>query len=71
MRVYASLCAGILAKAHARSGDAVAISSYLGRSDKFDRALATFADHYADQNERGYASLKAAIEAGRIEAQSR
>jgi uncharacterized protein (DUF2252 family) len=71
MRVYASLCAGILARAHARSGDAVAISSYLGRSDKFDRALATFAEHYADQNERDYVSLKAAIEAGRIEAQSR
>jgi uncharacterized protein (DUF2252 family) len=67
MRVYARLCARILARAHARSGDAVAISSYLGRSGKFDRALATFAEHYADQNERDYASVKAAADAGRIE----
>ena len=70
MRVYAQLCAGILARAHARSGDAVAISSYLGRSDKFDRGLATFAETYADQNERDYASLKAAADAGQIEVQS-
>jgi hypothetical protein len=70
VRVYAQLCAGILARAHARSGDAVAISSYLGRSDKFDRGLATFAETYADQNERDYASLKAAADAGQIEVQS-
>jgi hypothetical protein len=63
--------AGILARAHTRSGDAVAISSYPGRSNNFDRALATFAEHYADQNERDYALLKAAVDAGRIEGQSR
>jgi uncharacterized protein (DUF2252 family) len=67
MRVYAEICAGLLARAHARSGDAVAISSYLGRGDKFDRALATFAEQYADQNERDYAALMAAAESGRID----
>jgi uncharacterized protein (DUF2252 family) len=69
MRVYAQVCAQTLARAHARSGDAVAISSYLGQSDIFDQALATFAEHYADQNERDYASLRAAADAGRIEVQ--
>ena len=57
MRVYAELCGWTLARAHARSGDRVAIASYLGRSDIFDRALATFAEAYADQNERDYDAL--------------
>ena len=52
MTVYAELCGRTLAKAHARSGDAIAIASYLGSGDSFDRALASFAERYADQNER-------------------
>jgi thiamine monophosphate kinase len=70
MEVYAQLCGQTLARAHARSGDAVAISSYLGTSDAFDRALAAFAEAYADQNERDYAALKAAADSGRIEVQT-
>jgi uncharacterized protein (DUF2252 family) len=65
---YAALCARSIARAHARSGDAVAISAYLGTSDKFDGAIADFADEYADQNARDYAEFKAAIADGRIEA---
>ena len=60
------MCAATLARAHARSGDAIAISSYLGRSEGFHRALATFAELYADQNERDYEALKAAADAGKI-----
>ena len=52
MTIYAHLCGQALAKAHARSGDAIAIASYLGGGDSFDRALATFGEAYADQNER-------------------
>ncbi len=70
MAAYAQLCGRALARAHARSGDAVAISAYLGTSDAFDRALASFAESYADQNERDYAALKAAVDSGRIEAQT-
>ena len=70
MKAYAQLCGQTMARAHARSGDAAAISSYLGTSDVFDRALATFAETYADQNERDYAALKEAAESGRIEAQA-
>ena len=70
MEAYAELCGQTLARAHARSGDAVAISSYLGTSDAFDRALAVFAEAYADQNERDYAALKAAADSGRIDVQT-
>ena len=62
------MCGWTLAHAHARSGDAVAIASYLGAADTFDRALATFAEAYADQNERDFAAFGAAIDSGRIEA---
>jgi uncharacterized protein (DUF2252 family) len=70
MTVYAELCGRTLAKAHARSGDSIAIASYLGAGDKFDRALASFAEHYADQNERDYYALKDAVESGRIAAET-
>ena len=70
MEAYAKLCGQTLARAHARSGDSVAISAYLGTSDAFDRALAVFAEAYADQNERDYAALKAAADSGRIEVQT-
>ena len=70
LNFYAQICGWSLAKAHARSGDAVAISSYLGTSDVFDQAMAAFAEAYADQNERDYDALKQAVESGRITAQS-
>jgi len=70
MEFYARLCGWALAKAHARSGDAVAIASYLGTSDVFDKALASFAETYADQNERDYDALKQAVESGRVEAET-
>jgi hypothetical protein len=56
------------ARAHARSGDAIAISSYLGKGDAFDRAMASFAMWYADQNEQDYKALQAAEKSGRITA---
>jgi uncharacterized protein (DUF2252 family) len=68
MTVYATVCGWTLARAHARSGDAVAIASYLGAAGTFDRALASFAERYADQNERDYAALRNAAESGRITA---
>ena len=63
---YGTLCGWSLARAHARTGDAVAISAYLGTSDTFDGAIADFAETYADVNERDHAAYRAAIEAGRI-----
>jgi len=70
MAIYAQLCGHTLARAHARSGDAVAIAAYLGTSGTFDQALATFAEAYADQNERDYAAFKEAADSGRINAQT-
>ena len=70
MTVYAELCGRALAKAHARSGDAIAIASYLGAGDSFDRALASFAEAYADQNERDYRALQDAVAAGRVAAET-
>jgi hypothetical protein len=67
---YAELCGVTLARAHARSGDPVAIASYLGAGDVFDRALASFAEAYADQNERDYEALGAAVRSGRIAAET-
>jgi uncharacterized protein (DUF2252 family) len=65
---YAQLCGWTLARAHARSGDRFAIAGYLGKSDKFDRALAAYAEAYADRNEADHAALSAAVADGRIEA---
>jgi uncharacterized protein (DUF2252 family) len=70
MTAYAQLCGRALAKAHARSGDAIAIASYLGAGDRFDRALASFAESYADQNERDFRALRDAVAAGRVRAAS-
>ena len=67
LTTYAEICGTTLAHAHARSGDRIAIASYLGKSDTFDNAIAGFAETYADQNERDYEALKAAADAGRIE----
>jgi uncharacterized protein (DUF2252 family) len=66
--LYAGLCGWALARAHARSGDRVQIAAYLGKSDRFDRAVADFAVAYADQNERDHAALCAAVASGRLPA---
>ena len=63
---YGGLCGWALARAHARSGDAVAISAYLGTSDTFDGAIADFAEAYADVNAKDHAAYLAAIEAGKV-----
>jgi hypothetical protein len=68
MALYARACAWTLARAHARSGDSIAIAAYLGSSDVFDRAIAAFAEAYADQNERDHAALLEAVAAGRVKA---
>ena len=68
MAAFARLCGWTLARAHARSGDPVAIASYLGTGDVFDDAIATFAERYADQNEEDFREFRAAIASGRIEA---
>ena len=70
MRIYAEMCAWTLARAHARSGDPVAIAAYLGKKDAFDRAIAVFATAYADRNERDYELLTEAVASGRLEAQT-
>jgi hypothetical protein len=68
LELYAQACGWTLARAHARSGDRIAIATYLGKGDTFDRALADFSVAYADQNERDYATLVEAVKDGRIEA---
>jgi uncharacterized protein (DUF2252 family) len=67
LEIYGDVCGFLLARAHARSGDRVAIASYLGKGDTFDQALLEFASAYADQNERDYAVLREAVDNGRIE----
>ena len=67
LRDYAIICGWALARAHAKAGgEAAMIAGYLGRGDVFDRAVVAFAHGYADQNERDYAALQAAVKAGRI-----
>ena len=68
LAVYARMCGWTLARGHARSGDRVAIASYLGKQDTFDQAIAEFAVAYADQTEKDHAALRAAIDDGRIQA---
>ena len=68
MTFYARLCGWTLARAHARSGDRVALAAYLGGSAKFDQAIAEFAETYADQNERDYAAFQAAVKDGKAQA---
>ena len=67
---YGELCGGTLARAHARSTDRIAVASYLGKGDTFDRALLAFSIAYADQNERDYNRLSAAVKEGKIKAES-
>ncbi|MEU6918112.1 DUF2252 domain-containing protein [Streptomyces olindensis] len=66
LRLFARLCGASLARAHARSGDPIAIAAYLGGGDRFDRALTAFAQSYADRNERDFEALGAAARSGRI-----
>jgi uncharacterized protein (DUF2252 family) len=70
MAMVGRLCGWTLARAHARSGDRIAIAAYLGSSDSFDRAIAAFARAYAERNERDYDALKAAAAAGRVSVES-
>ena len=65
---YGRQCGWTLARAHARSGDPVAIAAYLGKSDKFDTAMTDFSERYADQNERDYEAFAAAVKSGRLAA---
>jgi uncharacterized protein (DUF2252 family) len=65
---YAGICGWTLARAHARSGDPIAIAAYLGKGDTFDRSITDFAERYADQNERDYQAFAKAIRSGRLEA---
>jgi hypothetical protein len=65
---YAGICGWSLARAHARSGDPIAIAAYLGSSDQFDRSIADFSQRYADQNELDYQAFAKAIRSGRLEA---
>jgi uncharacterized protein (DUF2252 family) len=68
--LYSRICGATLARAHARWGDRIAIASYLGKTDTFDQAIADFSAAYADQNERDYAAFAAAVDSGRLIAQT-
>ncbi|QES46680.1 DUF2252 domain-containing protein [Streptomyces venezuelae] len=68
LRTFGEICGLTLARAHARSGDRIAIAAYLGRSESFDRAVTAFAEAYADQNERDHQALVDAVRAGRLPA---
>ena len=70
MAAYGRMCGWTLARAHARSGDRVAIAAYLGKGSNFDRALVRFSRAYAEQNERDYQALVAAVNSGRITAET-
>jgi hypothetical protein len=68
LSVYARICGWTLARAHARSGDPVAIAAYLGKRDTFDQAITDFSQRYADQNERDYQAFADAVRTGRLQA---
>ncbi len=70
LRIYAGFCGWTLARAHARSGDAIALAGYLGKSDDFDHAITDFSERYADQNDLDYKSFCTAVESGRLVATS-
>jgi uncharacterized protein (DUF2252 family) len=69
LKVYGELCAHTLARAHARSGDRIALAAYLGNNSSFEKALTRFAESYADQNERDYEAFAAACKSGRLHAE--
>jgi uncharacterized protein (DUF2252 family) len=68
LRYYAQICGWTLARAHARSGDPVAMAAYLGRDDAFDRSITDFSERYADQNEQDYGEFVKAVRSGRLAA---
>jgi uncharacterized protein (DUF2252 family) len=68
LKFYAGICGWTLARAHARSGDPIAIAEYLGEGDQFDRSINDFAERYAEQNERDYRAFTEAVRSGRLEA---
>jgi NAD(P)H-dependent flavin oxidoreductase YrpB (nitropropane dioxygenase family) len=68
MALYAEACGWTLARAHARSGDPIAIAAYLGKSDKFDQSITDFSARYADQNDQDYEAFAQAVRSGRLEA---
>ena len=68
LEFYARICGQTLARAHARSGDPIAIAAYLGKKDRFDQSITDFCQRYADQNERDYQALSDAIRSGRLQA---
>ena len=70
MTMYSRICGATLARAHARSGDRIAIAAYLGKNSTFEHAITHFAHAYADQNERDYLALVDAVKSGRIDAQT-
>ena len=70
MQTYAAMCGWTLARAHARSGDRVAIAAYLGKSSTFDEAIGRFAEAYADQNGRDYEALVEAVKKGEVKAET-
>jgi uncharacterized protein (DUF2252 family) len=70
LALYAGVCGWTLARGHARSGDRIAIAAYLGKNDRFDLAMADFAEAYADQVERDFALVQKAIKAGRVKVES-
>jgi len=68
LEFYSQICGWTLARAHARSGDAVAIAAYLGKSNAFDRSITDFSERYADQNEQDFEAFVKAVRSGRMEA---
>ena len=70
MAAYGKLCGWTLARAHARSGDRIAIAAYLGKGSSFDRAIVEFSRSYAEQNQRDYRALEDAVKSGRIIAET-
>jgi uncharacterized protein (DUF2252 family) len=70
MERYAEVCGWTLARAHARSGDPIALAAYLGRGNRFDLAMTSFAELYADQNDRDYAAVREAVATGRLTAET-
>jgi hypothetical protein len=69
LRAYGALCGWTLARAHARTGDRIAIAAYLGSGGVFDQAIVQFAQAYADQNERDHSALVDAVKSGRVQAE--
>ena len=65
---YARICGWTLARAHARSGDPIAIEAYLGKGDEFDQSITDFSERYADQNEKDYQAFAKAVTSGRLAA---